>query len=552
MGNRVDNKSPKFTTKRGKTFYINFRLPDGTFFRRSLGTDSLRAVEVTMSRLSPYIPLVQNGSLSVEQFKMHIDGFREATQRDFDTYLLDWLRMGVEEAKRMPELGRAQRQIDSQSTISPAATVTEAKGRADIHLNRVYSGDDSSARMLLATLHQKKVSFGQRDLDQAYEVAGQIDMHQAMLHQAYEAFYAGDIVRYRALVESMQSQLADTEKLKKPASKQAVVTVDAPNDDTTPLLSDAWKMFTAEKGKGWAAAVANENQRFYDVLLHVIGDLPVGVITKQHIRQTLEVIENLPRRNKKPYSEMTLVECVDMDVPEEDLISSANVKKHLKIYSSFFKVFLKDEKDILEKAPTEGIKYEVTENKGGSYSKPEMQRLVKHLNTFTDWRRDYFLTLIYTGARRGEIAAIRREHIRKDEETGRWYIFVDGGKTDHAVRQIPLNKAVEKLLLSRIKSLKPSDPVFSDLPTYEQIGLEWHSIMAECNVQKFKEFGQKRVIQACRHTFISEAIAKTGNAALVQFVVGHSRTQSLGITARYTHRPAISELLTVVDCVSWG
>jgi hypothetical protein len=48
-----------------------------------------------MSRLSPYIPLVQNGSLSVAQFKMHIDGFREATQRDFDTYLLDWLRMGV-------------------------------------------------------------------------------------------------------------------------------------------------------------------------------------------------------------------------------------------------------------------------------------------------------------------------------------------------------------------------------------------------------------------------------------------------------------------------
>ena len=192
MGNRVDNKAPKFTTKRGNTYYINFRLPDGTFFRRSLGTDSLKAVQVTMSRLSPYIPLVQNGSLSVEQFKMHIDGFREATQRDFDTYLLDWLRMGVEEAKRMPDLGRFQRKIDSEATISPAATVTEAKGRADIHLNRVYSGDDSTARMLLATLHQKKVSFGQRDLDQVYEVAGQIDMHQAMLHQAYEAFYAGD------------------------------------------------------------------------------------------------------------------------------------------------------------------------------------------------------------------------------------------------------------------------------------------------------------------------------------------------------------------------
>lgn len=551
MGNKVDNKAPKFTTKRGNTYYINFRLPDRTFFRRSLGTDSLKAVQVTMSRLSPYIPLVQNGSLSVAQFKMHIDGFREATQRDFDTYLLDWLRLGVDEAKRMPELGRLNKSIFPDAPISASKSVEEAKGQSEALLNRVYSGDDSTARMLLATLHQKKVSFGQNDIEQAYEVAGQIDMHQTMLHQAYEAFYAGDIVRYRALVESMQSQLADTEKLKKPATKQAVATVDAPNDDNTPLLSEAWKLFVAEKGKTWAITIARENNRFHEVLMHVLGDVSVGSITKQHIRQTLAVIENLPRRNLKPYSDMSLAECIDCDVPEDDLISSANVKKHLKIYSSFFKVFLKDEKDILEKAPTEGIKYEVTENKGGHYTKPEMKRLIERLSTFTDWRKDYFLTLIYTGARRGEMATIRKEHIRNDEETGRYYIFIEGGKTEHAQRQIPVSKKIESLLLSRIKSLKSADLVFGDLPTYEHIAFQWRSLMEECNIPKYNEFGQKRVIHACRHTFISEAITKTGNATLVQFVVGHSRTQSLGITARYTHRPSLNELLKVVDSVSW-
>ncbi len=449
------------------------------------------------------------------------------------------------------ELGRLNKSIFPDSPISASKSVEEAKGQSETLLNRVYSGDDSTARMLLATLHQKKVSFGQRDLDQAYEVAGQIDMHQAMLHQAYEAFYAGDIVRYRALVESMQSQLAETEKLKKPATKQAVVTVDAPNDDTTPLLSDAWKLFVAEKGKTWVITIARENNRFYEVLMHVLGDIPVGSITKQHIRQTLAVIENLPRRNLKPYSDMSLAECIDCDVPEDDLISSANVKKHLKIYSSFFKVFLKDEKDILEKAPTEGIKYEVTENKGGHYSRPEMQRLIERLSTFTDWRKDYFLTLIYTGARRGEMAAIRKEHIRKDEETGRYYIFIEDGKTEHAQRQIPISKSIEALLLARIKPLKNGDLVFNDLPTYEYTAIQWRSLMDDCNVPKYNEFGQKRVIHALRHTFISEAIAKTGNAALVQFVVGHSRTQSLGITARYTHRPPLHDLLQVVDSVNW-
>lgn len=451
----------------------------------------------------------------------------------------------------MPDLGRFQRKIDSETAISPAATVTEAKGRADIHLNRVYSGDDSTARMMLAALHQKKVAFSEKNLDQAHEVAGQIDLHQAMLHQAYDAFYSGDIVRYRALVESMQSQLADTEKLKKPATKQAVATVDAPDDDNTPLLSEAWKLFVAEKGKTWAITIARENNRFYEVLMHVLGDVPVGSITKQHIRQTLAVIENLPRRNLKPYSEMSLSECIDLDVPEDDLISSANVKKHLKIYSSFFKVFLKDEKDILEKSPTEGIKYEVQENKGGHYTRPEMQRFIERLSTFTDWRKDYFLTLIYTGARRGEMAAIRKEHIRKDEETGRYYIFVEDGKSEHAQRQIPISKSIEALLLARIKPLNSGDLVFSDLPTYEYTAIQWHNLMNECNIPKYNEFGQKRVIHALRHTFISEAVAKTQNAALVQFVVGHSRTQSLGITARYTHRPPLHDLLQVVDSVNW-
>ncbi|MCS2162857.1 recombinase XerC [Scandinavium sp. H11S7] len=546
------NKTPRFTTKRGNVYYINFRLPDGTFFRRSLGTDSLQAVEVTMSRLSAYIPLVQSGSLSVEQFKMHIDGFREATQRDFDTYLLDWLRMGVDEAKRMPELGRMQRQIDPDTAISPTSSVTEAKGRAQVHLNRVYNGNDSTARMLLATLFKKKVSFDQRDVEQAYDVAGQIDLHQTMLQQAYDAFYSGDLVRYRTLVDEMQFKLTEAERLKKPAAKKAVVPTVEPESNDTPLLSSAWKMFTTEKGKGWAAAVANENQRFYDVLMYVIGDLPVGVITKQHIRQTLEVIENLPRRNKKPYSEMTLAECVDFDVPEEDLLSSANVGKHLKIYSSFFKVFLKDEKDALEKAPTEGIKYEVTENRRGLYSRPEILRLIATLKTYSDWRRDYFLTLIYTGARRGEIAAIRKEHIRKDEETGRWYIFIEDGKTKHARRRIPIHRALEKLLLSRIKLFKPADLVFGDLPTYEQIGLEWHDIMQKSEVPKLSEFGKMRKIHSLRHTFISEAMSKALHP-IVQICVGHAITQTLGISGTYTHPEAMAleKFLPAVDCIDW-
>lgn len=537
MTNKRLYNNPKYTTKRGNTFYINFRLPSGTFFRQSLGTDSLKAVEVTMSRLIPFIPLVQSGVMNVDDFKSRLNGMREMTREGLNKLLLNVLEITIEDASFSSSNSRYY-----QRTQPLDVQANHAKAMAEAMRRKMMSIDQEEALKFWGLDTEYIIP---EDLKPALlENAKKAAYFHDLQFQAINAFSSGDAPRYEQIMDLFSKEKARITAELSPFELSA--------QTTSLLLSEAWGMFTVEKGKGWAATIANENQRYYDVLMYVVGDLPVASISKQNIRQTLEVVKNLPRRNKKPYSEWTLEQCIESDIPEDDLISSANVKKHLKIYSSFFKVFLKEEKDILEKAPTEGIKYEVQENKGGHYSRPEMQRFVKRLNTFTDWRRDYFLTLIYTGARRGEIAAIRKEHIRKDEETGRYYIFIEGGKTEHAQRQIPISKTIEALLLERIQGIKPGALVFGDLPTYEQIGLEWHNMMEQCNIPKFNEFDQKRVIHACRHTFISEAIAKTGNAALVQFVVGHSRTQSLGITARYAHRPALSELLTVVDCVSWG
>ncbi|MEL5636310.1 tyrosine-type recombinase/integrase [Serratia ureilytica] len=180
-----------------------------------------------------------------------------------------------------------------------------------------------------------------------------------------------------------------------------------------------------------------------------------------------------------------------------------------------------------------------------------MQKLKKALSNLpdTDWRKDYFLTLIYTGARRAEIADIRKRHIRRDDETGRHYIFIEGGKTDHAQRQIPVHKKLEGDLFKRIALLLDEDLVFGGLPDYTTITNGWVAILDSLEIPTYDEFGLKRRIHSLRHTFISTAIASVSNAALIQFVVGHSRTQSLGITSRYTHRPPLKELLCVVDCI---
>ncbi|EPN8276002.1 tyrosine-type recombinase/integrase [Enterobacter hormaechei] len=537
---------------RGRQWYTNFKInASDRFVRLTLGTDSFKQADLIMNQIRPYIPLVQNGSMSLDEFKLHLQGFRDATKKDFDEYLLNWLRGGLEEAKRLPELGRYHKEITGDP-LSPPDTANEARGYANHYLGKMYSGEDMTAQMMVAALKMKKLDVNESDLDQVHHIASQIDMNQALMSQAYEAFYSGDLTRYQQIIDSMGSALQNAAPAVIPTPvEQNTATIAETEPADRPSLLEAWKDYIKDKGQKWRKQTANENQRFFDVLSHVVGDIPVDKISKQHIREALKVAENLPTRTKLPYSKMSLAECIDYDVPEDDLIASEHVHKHLKLWRSLFKTYLVDQKDILTKSPTDGITYEVKPNRGGSYTSSELGRIKEYLFALPDsnYRKWYFLTLIYTGARRGEIGAICKHHIRKDEETGRWYIFIEGGKTEHARRQVPIHKAIEAGLLSCIKNLKDSEHVFGNLPNYTTITYDWVELLRVLDIPDYNEFGLKRRVHSLRHTFISYAIASVGNSSLVQFVVGHSRTQSLGITARYTHTPALKDLLSVVDAL---
>ncbi|ELY7524876.1 DUF3258 domain-containing protein [Cronobacter sakazakii] len=540
------------TIIRGRTYYTNFRLNDSTsFVRLSLGTDSRKQAEVIMNQIRPFIPLVQNGTMSLEEFKQKMLGYRNATKKDFDEYLLNWLRGGLEEAKRLPELGRYHKEITGEP-LSPPDTANEARGYANHYLGKMYSGEDMTAQMMVAALKMKKLDVNESDLDQVHQIASQIDMNQALMSQAYEAFYSGDLTRYQQIIYSMGSALQNAIPAVTPAPMEHNTAITAETEPApSPRLLEAWNDYIKDKGHKWRKQTANENQRFFDVLYYIVGDIPVDSIKKQHIRDSLKVAENLPTRTKLPYSRMSLAECIDYDVPEDDLIASEHVHKHLKLWRSLFKTYLVDQKDILTKSPTDGITYEVKPNRGGSYTASELSRIKEHLFALpdSDYRKWYFLTLIYTGARRGEIADILKHHIRKDEETERWYIFIEGGKTEHARRQVPIHKAIEAGLLSCIKKLKDSDHVFAKLPNYTTVTTDWVVMMKGLDIPDYNEFELKRRVHSLRHTFISSAITSVGNSSLVQFVVGHSRTQSLGITARYTHTPDLKDLLKVVDAI---
>ena len=88
MANNMSHKL-SHTMIRGRTYYTNFRLNDSTrSIPVSLGTDSVKHAEMLMNQVRPFIPLVQNGTMSEEVFKMRLQGFRDATKKDFDELIL--------------------------------------------------------------------------------------------------------------------------------------------------------------------------------------------------------------------------------------------------------------------------------------------------------------------------------------------------------------------------------------------------------------------------------------------------------------------------------
>lgn len=169
-------------------------------------------------------------------------------------------------------------------------------------------------------------------------------------------------------------------------------------------LAGAWNMYKQEKSKNWTKAISQANERFMEVMFIVLGvSTNVTTITKQDIKQVMEVVENLPKRVVQPYRSMTVQQLIECDdVPPEDLVGAESIHKHLKIYKSLFKTFLTDNKDILEKSPTDGVVAAPSKARFGAYSTAEMRKFVGWALKQTDgWQKWVTLLLAYTGARRG-------------------------------------------------------------------------------------------------------------------------------------------------------
>lgn len=324
-------------------------------------------------------------------------------------------------------------------------------------------------------------------------------------------------------------------------------------------LAGAWNMYRSEKGRSWTKAIAQANERFMEVLLVVLGaSTDVKAVTRQDIKQVMEVVENLPKRVVQPYRSMTIQQLIECDdVPPDDLVGAEAIHKHLKIYKSLFKTFLTDSKEILDKSPTDGVVAAPSKARFGAYSATEMRKFVGWALKQPDgWQKWITLLLAYTGARRGEIAKLEKSQIKYDEDSQRHYLLIaEGGqgKTENATRQVAIHPDLIEWGFIDFVNRQWKEKIFSPVAgkNMPKIGKVLADIRDQLGIPYLDDYGQRRLVHSFRHTMISTCLAGwVGNLAHLQQVVGHEKSGT-GITRRYLHTFPLSAVCYVIDGLCW-
>jgi len=311
---------------------------------------------------------------------------------------------------------------------------------------------------------------------------------------------------------------------------------------TIPTLSEAWLDFS--NWKSWTDKQSKANQRMFNNLIHLFGDIPVDKVTKADIKAALNHIARLPQRNKKNYAQKDIQELLRVNIPEGDLVSGKYVKEHLKLCQSLFSRYLKYEVDILSQSPTEGVRYEYQDNRYAALNDEQVRAVLKKSTSKQSWFKWFISLSVYSGARRSEILGLHKSDFHYCSDSNRYFFHIKQGKTKAAIRVVPIHqKLIKDGILDWVKSC--NDELLFNITPNKVTGL-FNTLFEE----RVNYLGERIVLHSLRHTFITKARAAGISNVLVQQVVGHEKSGA-GQTDRYTHTFHLKDVLPVVDSIKY-
>lgn len=311
---------------------------------------------------------------------------------------------------------------------------------------------------------------------------------------------------------------------------------------------------TDESDKPLRSKYRKDIERTYQNILAIMGDPPIAQLDRKVLTDAIRAHGALPKQHLKEYKSKTVLELLEMEVPDEHRkAAKTGMGEAKKLLQGVFAYA--ESLDSTYASPARNLRLKIPPSVSfARFTDVDARMILNHTAGLDDWKRWIPALAFYTGARRGELVKLRKQDIKTDADSSRHYLLISeeagGTKSDSAHRQVPLHAWLVKQGFLDFVEGQADGPLFGDLDP--QAVTKWFMpMLAELGIERFDDFGGRKVLHSTRHTVITKAREAGNPQDHVQQVVGHEKV-SAGITDRYTHRYAIKAVANVIDCLDYG
>jgi len=325
------------------------------------------------------------------------------------------------------------------------------------------------------------------------------------------------------------------------------------------LFSELYNQFfkyKVEKG-GLSATMQKSYALYAKTLLEFIDDKPINRVTRKDIRDWLTDYSFLPKRNKKEYRNLSVPELLEMEIPEGDVIASNTVLDVKKMLQGVFRFAL--DNDYLSVSPAVDLNLTfLTAGKPtyAAYSDAEVLMILDAVKDETKKPYKKWLPLLaaYTGARRGELVQLRKQDVKHDADSDRYYLDIteDAGsvKTQQSNRIVPIHAALTDA--GFIEFVNSSDEKIFDVAP-NRVTNWFRDLRTKLGIPTCDDRGNKKVFHSFRHSVITRLKAAGVNDSLQKAVVGHEISDKSINQTTYNHLDTmpLSSFLPVIDALEY-
>jgi len=303
-------------------------------------------------------------------------------------------------------------------------------------------------------------------------------------------------------------------------------------------------------------------QKSYDLyfrtLTEIVEDKPCNKFTKKDVREALLEYSSLPQRNKKPYKDMAIRDLLDYEVPPEDLVSNRTVTDVQKLFLGIFRFAI--DNDYTKDSPARDLNLKFLHDKKRSYAPYTDSEVLTILEAVKPeikkpYKRWLPLLAAFTGARRGELVQLRKQDLKRDADSERYYLVIteEAGsvKTAQSNRRVPLHEEVINAGFLDFVNQSKSEKLFDVEPN--RVTNWFRDFRKKLEIPDYDSNGCRKVFHSFRHTVVTRLKAADVGDSLQKAVVGHEIDDKSINQTTYTHLDTmpLSTFLPVIDALGY-